>query len=501
MTKPGEQTAPRAADLATSPISILVIDDDQVDRERVRRFLPKAGIDAELVEEADPNAALEMLGRLAPAVVVLDYAFPRHDGLSVLRRIRQQDALTPVIVMTGHDETALAVELMKAGAVDYIPKAALTPQRLGQSVRHALRLRASELSARAARDALRASEEFSRGVLDSSHDFISVLDIEGRLLSLNPAGQRMLAVRDGASLGEGFWLELWHHEHRRAAEAAISGARAGELGRFVGCCSSRDGNALWCDVQVTPILGPLGRTERLLAVCRDVTEQRRRADFEQQLIAIVSHDLRNPISAMIMAGTLLVRKLPADSPLRPTASRVVRSGNRAARLIRDLLDFAQVRFTGSLPVEPAEVDIHMLCRQAAEEIASNDPVRELIHSPEGDGLGTWDSDRIAQVIGNLLRNAVNYSPPDSPIHLRSQDRGSQVRIEVHNQGEPIPAAVIPTLFEPFKRGDRKVEAERSVGLGLFIVREIVTAHGGSVRVHSTREEGTTFVVELPKSRV
>jgi PAS domain S-box-containing protein len=488
-------------DRAATPagqLRVLVIDDDEVDRERVRRFLARAGVAATVFEHADPIAALGALRRLAPDVIVLDYNFPKHDGLSVLREIRELDGLIPVIVMTGQDETALAVELMKAGAVDYIPKAGLTPQRLAHSVRHALRLRASELATHAAQEALRASEEFNRRVIASSHDCINVLDLEGRLLSMSPAGQQRLAIKSFSAVRGSPWADFWKGEHHEAARTALNEGRAGRVGRFVGFWPSQDGTPLWWDVLVTPILGPDGRPERLLASSRDVTDQRRQTEFEQQLIAIVSHDLRNPIAAMMMAGALLVEQLPPDSRLAKTAARVVSSGNRATRLIRDLLDFAQARLGGGLPLDRRETDIHALCRQAVDEITVNHPDRSIVHTAEGEGRGMWDPDRMAQVIGNLTRNAVTYSPQGSPVTVRSRDQDAGIRLEVHNEGYPIPLDVMATLFHPFKRGERKHDPERSIGLGLFIVREIVTAHGGSVNVHSTAADGTTFSVDLPK---
>lgn len=498
MTERSEADSGLDHDAGGTPIRVLVVDDDAVDRERVRRFLEKAALDATVLEESDPTAAIASLSRLAPDVVVLDYNFPKYDGLSALQEIRARDSLTPVIVMTGMDDAVLAVELMKAGAVDYLPKMGLTPQRLGHSIRHALRLRTVDQARRTAEEALRASEEFNRRVLDASHDCIKVLDLEGKLLSMSPGGLRILAIKDFDEVKGSSWLDFWQGDHRRAAENALSDARGGGVGRFIGFGPSQDGRPLWWDVLITPIFDAGGRPERLLAVSRDVTDQRRQAEFEQQLIAIVSHDLRNPISAMMMAGGLLLKHLPPESPQAKTAARVVNSGNRATRLIRDLLDFAQVRLGGGLPIERQETDIHLVCRQTVDELALNHPERSIIHTQEGEGFGKWDPDRMAQVVGNLTRNAVTYSPPGTPVSVRSTDRRTGIRLEVHNEGRPIPADVIPTLFQPFKRGERKSDPDRSIGLGLFIVREIVAAHGGLVHVQSTEDAGTTFAVELPK---
>jgi PAS domain S-box-containing protein len=480
------------------PVRALVVDDDAVDRELVRRMLARTGLDVEVLEEEDPVAALARLRRGGVDVVLLDYSFPKHDGMWVLRNIRELDIFVPVVVLTGHDDTALAVDLMKSGAVDYIAKGTLTPQRLGQSVRHALRLRASELATRAAQEALRASEEFNRRVLEASHDCIKVLDLDGRILSMSPVGLRTLGIADFSQVRGRSWLDFWQGEDRHAAEAALAAAAAGKIGRFVGLCPATDGTPMWWDVVLSPVLAASGEPERLVATSRDVTEQRRQAEFEQQLIGIVSHDLRNLLSAMMIGASLLAQKLPADSPLAEIVQRIVGSGQRATRLIRDLLDFTQIRAGGKIPVDRRSADIHAVCKQVVDELALNNPGR-LVHLPEGVGEGQWDPDRLAQVVSNLARNALSYGAPGTTVTVRSSGRGDTVQLRVHNLGKPIPPETIPTLFQPYRRGERRFDSERSIGLGLFIVREIVQAHGGAVTVHSDAAEGTTFVVELPRA--
>ncbi len=490
--------------LPPSIIRVLVVDDDEVDRAVVRRLLPRGGLDAEILEEADPEAALTLLrthnidGAARVDLVILDYHFPRHDGLKILQAMRAIDTTTPVIVLTGHDDIGLAVELMKNGAADYLPKNGLTAAHLGHSARHALRVSALASAARQAQEALRASEEFNRRMLESSHDCIKVLDLEGVLVSMSPGGFRTFGwPEDTEVVGRG-WVEFWSEDQRAAAALAVASARGGGVGTFLGHCRSASGAPLWWDVVVSPILDAAGAPERLLAISRDVTRQKRQAEFEQQLVGIVSHDLRNPISAMIMGASLIALRIAEDSPLAGTIGRIVKSGERATRLIRDLLDFTKVRLGGGMPIARRPADIHLVCAQAFEEVTLNHPGRSVVHEQGGDGLGAWDTDRLAQVVGNLLHNAISYGDPDTPITVRSVGRDSTVEVQVHNLGQAIPAEVMTTLFEPFKRGGSKPDAERSIGLGLFIVREIVTSHDGRVDVRSDVEAGTTFVVTLPR---
>ncbi|MFY2558124.1 ATP-binding protein [Corallococcus terminator] len=223
------------------------------------------------------------------------------------------------------------------------------------------------------------------------------------------------------------------------------------------------------------------------------------AILREQLIGIVSHDLRNPLNAILLSASTLVRRTDLDERARKAIRRVVDSADRAQRLIRDLLDFTQTRMGQVLPVNRQPMDMHELTQQAVDEVQSVMPERVLEVETRGDGKGAWDSDRIAQVIHNLLSNAVQYSPPDARIQVLCEGSGRQeLVLRVSNAGPPIPVDVLPSLFEPMRRGTETGTERRSIGLGLFIVDQIARAHGGRVEVDSTLAGGTTFSIHLPR---
>lgn len=135
----------------------------------------------------------------------------------------------------------------------------------------------------------------------------------------------------------------------------------------------------------------------------------------------------------------------------------------------------------------------------AEEIRIAHPDCELLHAAEGEASGHWDSDRVAQVLTNLVTNAVQYGAANAPISISTRGDQDHVVLQVHNHGAAIPADRLPVLFQPMQRGPQIADrASRSVGLGLYIVREIVRRHGGTIDVTSTEDEGTTFRVRLPR---
>lgn len=241
------------------------------------------------------------------------------------------------------------------------------------------------------------------------------------------------------------------------------------------------------------------RLEALVAeATRMEAEAKDRALFAEQMVGIVSHDLRNPLSAVSMAAALLTRANLSEAQQR-TVNRICRATERANRLIADLLDFTQARLGGGLSVSLESVDLHRVVSEAVEELSQVYPGRVLQHLRLGEGACSADANRLAQLVGNLVSNAVVYGAPGRPVTVTSSVDERLFSIAVHNEGAPIPVEVQASLFEAMARGTNASNASRSIGLGLFIVREIARVHGGNALVESTLENGTTFQTIFPRS--
>lgn len=226
-------------------------------------------------------------------------------------------------------------------------------------------------------------------------------------------------------------------------------------------------------------------------------KERQVALFAEQMIGIVSHDLRNPLAA-IEVGAHLLRRGELTPQQQLVLGRIVNSSHRAHRLIADLLDFTAARVGGGLAIRPRRVDLHELVGEHFLELSTSFPDTSLVHRKEGNGSADVDADRLAQLLGNLVGNAVAYGDPAHPVTITSIVRDDDVAVCVHNFGTPIPEAAQQRLFEPMVRGTSATRSQRSVGLGLFIVREIARAHGGSITVSSSASDGTTFCATLPR---
>ncbi|MGE8391666.1 MAG: ATP-binding protein [Pseudomonas sp.] len=232
-----------------------------------------------------------------------------------------------------------------------------------------------------------------------------------------------------------------------------------------------------------------------LRVMHAATENR--ALFAEQMVGIVSHDLRNPLAAIKMAADLLGRGL-LDAKQTQVLGHITHSADRAQRLVADLLDFTLVQVGRGIAVSVQPVRLHELIGQCLEELRLVFPDHRLVHQVVGDGEFIADSDRLYQLVGNLVANAMAYGATGSEVIVSSRFEDERVVLAVHNRGTPIPPELLENLFEPMIRGSHDNAELRSVGLGLFIVREIVHAHGGEVVVNSSKKAGTTFTVTFPR---
>ncbi|WP_437969084.1 sensor histidine kinase [Sorangium sp. So ce260] len=231
-------------------------------------------------------------------------------------------------------------------------------------------------------------------------------------------------------------------------------------------------------------------------------ELRRDVVLRELFIAVLGHDLRNPLSAIRFATASLLKREDVTAAVARLVRRIAASNDRAVRMVEEMLDLARIRYYGGLPVELKPVDLCAICRQVVMELELCRPEHTIRLLTEGDGRGMWDPGRMGQLLSNLIGNAVDYSPPEEPVQVELRGQKEVVALAVHNRGTPIPPELLPVIFDPFRRGEQKQEELRrskGLGLGLFIVKAIVDAHGGSTEVTSTQEDGTTFRVTLPRS--
>ncbi|MDA8522383.1 hybrid sensor histidine kinase/response regulator [Acidovorax sp. NCPPB 4044] len=233
-----------------------------------------------------------------------------------------------------------------------------------------------------------------------------------------------------------------------------------------------------------------------VALACELRDRTQALQLSEMFMAVLSHDLRGPLSAILASAAVLKRSQEPEKVLS-MADKVQTSAQRMGRMIEDLLDVTRARQFGGLPVRAAPADLGELVQRTAAEWRTSHPDRTIAVTRDGDATGEWDAERLYQVAANLLGNAIHHGDPQQPVEVHLDGRGAaSVVMTVRNGGE-IPAALIPQLFDPFRGREREPGRHQGLGLGLYIVHQIVTAHGGSIGVCS-REGRTLFRVELPR---
>ena len=252
-----------------------------------------------------------------------------------------------------------------------------------------------------------------------------------------------------------------------------------------------------CEANETLVLAGIRAHEEADAALDEADALKSTAEFRERLIGIIGHDLKNPLSAIVLAGGRLSRGGHLSEQDTYLANLIVKSGHRMSRMISELIEFTRARLGGGFALKLASSDLGEICWTTAEELRVSSAL-EIQCTGEGDLVGTWDADRLAQVISNLAGNAVDHATPGTPVLIHAYGEGETVVADITNEGVVISQATLPEIFKAFRRADADTErAPGHLGLGLYIAHEITRAHGGTLAVRSS-EGVTTFSMRLPR---
>jgi signal transduction histidine kinase len=215
---------------------------------------------------------------------------------------------------------------------------------------------------------------------------------------------------------------------------------------------------------------------------------------------MLGHDMRNPLQTIQITASYLAA-LNAGAKVSEAAGRLINSGRHMQALLDDLLDFNRTKLGLGINITPRDVDLSQLFASELDQLRAANPGRRIDLEVHGDTFGSWDSLRLQQLLGNLVRNAIKYGAPGAPVYVGLNGGAEDVVLEVRNSGPIIEPSDLDQIFDPLKRGsdnENKYDAYGSLGLGLYIAREIAKGHGGSIEARSDETE-TVFAVRLPRS--
>ena len=340
---------------------------------------------------------------------------------------------------------------------------------------------------RRARGQAEASSRRQREILDRIRAGFGALSRDWTILYVNPEAERILGVRREAVVGKRLRDAL------PIQDSSFAHLKRAMEERVPVEYDSRD-----------PVRGTCFSTrafptdEGIGVFFLDVTEQRKAEEDRERarelFIGTLGHDLGTPLSTILASAQTLERRV-SDEAARNSLGRIKSSAQRMGRMIDQLLDFTRARLGSGIPIRPVPGNLQSICAGVLEEIEAQYPGRARLDA-QGDFAGDWDADRLAQVVSNLVVNAIHHGATGEAVAVRLLQVNGTVRLDVTSRGTIDPGS-IPALYEPFKRAERSRSAHpRGLGLGLFITREIVRSHGGSIDILSA-EGTTTFAVTLP----
>jgi signal transduction histidine kinase len=474
--------------------SALLIEDDASHAKLIKRPLEHF---VSTVEEAGSLAkASQMLTDKKPALIVSDLNLPDGKGTSLLESIMAKAPGVPVIVLTSSNSLSDAVGAMRAGARDFIVKEfdSCFQEVLGIALTRVASLQLMQ----AERDRLQREMEALNAAVESSNDGLAVVDSDGKVSYSNQSYRVVVSTLGGdpQNLAAGFGAQVARAVRLNDAlrthlkDLAAGAVWSTELHRT-------ESKEMAFDLSISAISGKSADGRRVVWI-RDIGERKRREKFQREILSTTTHDLKGPLGTISLCAEMMLDMVQNDTKLKEFVLRVASSSRSAINLIDEFLSARRIQ-EGSLILKPIKVDLAALIEEAIADYASQAEAKKItlaFHATGKERNATVDKLGMTRVLGNLISNAIKFTPTGGRIDIGLQGDAESTEISIADTGQGIDAANVQKLFGRFSRLDQH-QAVEGTGLGLFVVKSIVSAHGGRIEVRSRVGEGTTFTILLP----
>ena len=511
-------------------IKILLVEDNPADADLLAELLEvSVGVEWELVPVEFLHEAIAHLSKQPFDVVLLDLSLPDSRGLETLTRLQEVAPDTAMVVMTGLDDEAIALESVRLGAQDYIVKGQITTPLLVRTIRYAIeRSQTFQM--------LKESERRFRAIFDSSFQLTKLLTPEGIVLEVNETALEFTEMRSEDVVGSPIWKQpIWEQSPKAKAQLkeGVIKAGMGEFFRTEMDFLGKNNQIITVDFSLKPVKNETGQVLLLIAEARDISDRKRAEEQLQQtnqelaratrlkdeFLANMSHELRTPLNAILgMTEGLQEQVFGTISDRQRKALQTIESsGTHLLELINDILDVSKI-VSGQITLDYAPTSITHLCQSSLTFIKQQAHQKRIqIHPKLQQNLPDLfvDERRIRQVLINLLNNAVKFTPEGGSITLEvgrhklidSHAEGSNIdlkeflEIKVIDTGIGIAAEDIQKLFKPFIQIDSALNRQyEGTGLGLALVKQLVELHDGQVGLTSELGVGSCFSILLPYAR-
>jgi PAS domain S-box-containing protein len=520
--RPDRRRADRRADTtgATPTVHVLVVDDEAPTLEMLARLLRQEGF--AVTTAADGATALDHVAQAVPDVVLTDLQMPTMPGDELCRRLHAIDPDIPVIVMTGHSDSGAVSASLRVGAEDFLIKPigldtlvwcverAIARGAERSEHEHLYRLFNERLVMTTIREQEIADEEAQQRVqlsalMGNLSDGVIVTNHAGHVVLMNRAIREIMGVTDETFADVDALLALAVDDADGVPllrdARPLSRARRGEI--FADCevvFHRRHGDRRRIVTSGTCVKDEHGTVALAIVVFRDVTELRKLEKARQEYASLISHDLRNPLSNILLCVTLL--KESALGRVGATnealvAARAERNVHRMSAMLEELTEASRLASQG-INRHRAPCDLRTIVANAVDALGEERARRIAVEADDAQPLGVYcDRSQLERVVVNLFTNALKYSEQDAPVTARLWRTGSDVDLEVIDQGIGVAPESVKLLFDRYYRTAAGRARSSGLGLGLYIVREIVEAHGGRVTVSSEVGKGSAFRLTLP----
>lgn len=495
-------------DVMSEPITILVIDDEQIMRDGASRILSKNGWG--VITAMNGQQGLEVIQSRTQEidVILLDLMMPGMSGMEVLDHIRAIDPNLLVIVITGYATVESAVEAMKKGAYDFIPKP-FTPDQLRIVVRRALEKRTLQKEAeflrrereRSLRD-IATEKSKIKTIINCMGDGVLVCDSEGYIVLTNPAACRMLKLSESCLVGNLISQVNLDPELSKTIEESLKsvGLSYTSVSQELSIGESQE---IFLRAHTAPVKDDQGETIGAVTVLQDISHLKELDKMKSEFIAMVTHELRAPISAVEQQLSVILNRMAGDISEKQE-KLLLRAKERTKgllALIKDLLDLSKIEAGRMVqykePLSLQEVIQKVIDLMKVE--ADHKKIDLQFPAPSQDPIVLADRTSMEGIFTNLISNAIKYTPEGGTVVVTLTEEGGFAKATVSDTGIGIKKEDLPRIFDKFYRV-KSIETRQIVGtgLGLSIVKSIVDAHLGSISVESEEGGGTTFTVILPK---
>jgi signal transduction histidine kinase len=484
-------------------IQVLLVDKDEEERGRMARGL--AGQGWTVGEAPTAAACLATLRRGGSFVVMLGLRLPDMDGRELVARIASDHPDTPAIVVTRIDDVEVAIDAMQRGAWDYVVKrpdhahVATLPHVVSRALERQRLVRERNRY----RDEMEALAIALRGTTDG----VVIVDPVGRVSFVNRALSAAWKRAEPTVIGR--LLTEFAQVPGDDASLADVLAAVGEHGRWSGELRTRGvepPEGVW-DVTLTPIPNPetgsgpgLQNARSVVGIFRDVSDKHALEQLRADFLSMITHDIKVPLTVILGYTEMLTDPEPPPGQIPPDIlTRIRESGETIHALVCNFLDLSRIE-AGRMTLDPRPFDLSAMLAHALEHYDSTARRKGVTLSLEAATLPpvVADESQLQRVVANLLGNAIKYTPRGGRITISTGREKSSVAVAFKDTGRGIPADEIPHLFEKYRRV-REAKRTEGTGLGLFIAKTIVDAHGGDIRVQSTPGVGSTFTILLPGS--